>query len=280
MCEVTQADVVVGRDSVRGIAAEGLLRTALSGVTLEAKPHLECWRIVERHPHPSAPIRQNPGTARSPAAHLLLTHSLKQSAGRCDSQMKASHLWHTSPLCPGFMRRTSTIEESCESSPKEASLQKRSAPGALSNWQLAAALFSLSNQTSSRLAIRDATRACAVSREHFSRAFKVAIGMSPRRWHLELRLDRAQLLLAANESSLAAIAAQCGFADQSHFTNVFKRLRRQSPGGYRREVVHLRLAHCRLREHCGIECHKRDLGAEAICGFEAFPYRRFDLLRK
>jgi transcriptional regulator GlxA family with amidase domain len=76
-----------------------------------------------------------------------------------------------------------------------------------------------------------------VSREHFSRAFKIATGMSPSRWHLEKRIDRAQGLIAETELSLAAVAAHCGFADQSHLTNAFKRLRHQSPGAYRRSLV-------------------------------------------
>jgi transcriptional regulator GlxA family with amidase domain len=116
-------------------------------------------------------------------------------------------------------------------------LHGRNARGALADWQLGAALWCLGNQTSLRLAVREATRACGVSREHFSRAFKVATGMSPSRWHLERRLDQAQQLIASSELSLAAIAAHCGFADQSHLTNAFKRLRHQSPGGYRRSLA-------------------------------------------
>src|SRR4051812_4414408 len=113
----------------------------------------------------------------------------------------------------------------------------RKARGALANWQLRVALSCMSNQTSVRLAVREATRACGVSREHFSRAFKIATGMSPSRWHLEKRIDRAQGLIAESELSLAAVAAHCGFADQSHLTNAFKRLRHQSPGAYRRSLV-------------------------------------------
>jgi len=265
-----QADVRVAHDSVRDIAAEGVLRTALSATTSDAKPHVECWRVIERHSGPPAPACRNPGTSPSPSVHLLRTQSLSHGTGYQDLQLQASYFWHASPQCRDFTRRIPMSEDRHESSPNEASQQKRRVPGALSNRQLLAALCCLSNQISPRLAISDATRACAVSREHFSRAFKVATGMSPRRWHLEHRLDRAQLLLAADDSSLAAIAAQCGFADQSHFTNVFKKLRRQSPGGYRRAVVRLRLARCRLRDDYGDDCHERDRVGEGICCFEAF----------
>ena len=116
-------------------------------------------------------------------------------------------------------------------------LHGQKARGALADWQLRAALSCLRGQASLRVAMREAIHACGVSREHFSRAFKIATGTSPSRWHLEKRLDRAQDLIADSELSLAAIAAHCGFADQSHLTNAFKRLRQQSPGSYRRSLA-------------------------------------------
>jgi len=115
--------------------------------------------------------------------------------------------------------------------------RSRLARGALATWQLQAALICLTRKTSLRAAVRDAVQACGISREHFSRAFKISTGMSPSRWHIEQRLDRAQELLANSDLPLAAVAIQCGFADQSHFTNALKRLRQQSPGSYRRSLL-------------------------------------------
>jgi len=43
-------------------------------------------------------------------------------------------------------------------------------------------------------------------------------------------------VLRETDSSLAEIAAICGFADQSHFTRVFTRSVGISPGAWRRNI--------------------------------------------
>jgi len=49
----------------------------------------------------------------------------------------------------------------------------------------------------------------------------------------EARVDRACELLVTTELSMAAIAADCGFCDQSYFTHVFQKLKKSSPKQYR-----------------------------------------------
>lgn len=69
---------------------------------------------------------------------------------------------------------------------------------------------------------------------HFARQFKAATGHPPHDYHIRLRVDRAQELLRTRgrEWTLAAIAAECGFADQSHFSRHFKRVVGVTPGEY------------------------------------------------
>jgi AraC family transcriptional regulator len=68
---------------------------------------------------------------------------------------------------------------------------------------------------------------------HFSRAFKSATGTAPHRFVVERRVDRAKTLLADPEMSLAEIAAAVGFANQAHFSTMFRRLTSMSPRQYR-----------------------------------------------
>ncbi len=49
----------------------------------------------------------------------------------------------------------------------------------------------------------------------------------------EARVERACELLLATEMSMAGIAAECGFCDQSYFTHVFQRLKKTTPKQYR-----------------------------------------------
>lgn len=69
---------------------------------------------------------------------------------------------------------------------------------------------------------------------HFARQFKAATGHPPHDYHIRLRVDRAQELLRTRgrEWTLAAIATECGFVDQSHFSRHFKRVVGVTPGEY------------------------------------------------
>jgi AraC family transcriptional regulator len=80
----------------------------------------------------------------------------------------------------------------------------------------------------------DVARACGLSRGHFTKAFRVATGLTPHQWLQRYRVDKAKTLLLNPSSSIAEIAGACGFADQSHLTRVFSRLVGSTPALWRR----------------------------------------------
>jgi AraC family transcriptional regulator len=59
---------------------------------------------------------------------------------------------------------------------------------------------------------------------HFSRVFARSVGMSPHRYVVHLRLQRAIELVRDGRSGLAEIAARTGFADQSHLSRWVRRV--------------------------------------------------------
>ncbi|MGH3103389.1 MAG: helix-turn-helix transcriptional regulator, partial [Gaiellaceae bacterium] len=81
--------------------------------------------------------------------------------------------------------------------------------------------------------------ACAVGVHpaHLARVFRERHGISVGAYLRRLRLDWAAVQLAREDISLAALAAQAGFADQSHFTRAFKRHTGVTPGRYRHAVA-------------------------------------------
>jgi len=59
---------------------------------------------------------------------------------------------------------------------------------------------------------------------HFSRVFARSVGITPHRYVVRLRLQRAMELVRDERSSLAEIAARTGFADQSHLSRWIRRV--------------------------------------------------------
>ena len=84
------------------------------------------------------------------------------------------------------------------------------------------------------ISLATVARTVKMDRYALARAFRLRYGCSvgQYRHRILVRLAREQLL--ATEDTLAAIAYRNGFADQSHFTRIFKRHTGLPPGRYRR----------------------------------------------
>jgi AraC family transcriptional regulator len=68
---------------------------------------------------------------------------------------------------------------------------------------------------------------------YFSRLFKKSTGFTPHQYLLKCRIDRAKRLIKATDLSIADIASQVGFVDQSHLNRHFKRHFGVSPSQFR-----------------------------------------------
>ncbi|MDI4664104.1 helix-turn-helix transcriptional regulator [Xanthobacter autotrophicus] len=106
--------------------------------------------------------------------------------------------------------------------------------GGLSATQLRRAQELLMAGVDGAVLISDIAAACNVSRSHFIRAFRQATGATPYQWLLARRVEQARALLTRSRLSLAEVAIQCGFSDQSHMTRTVARLTGSTPGAWRR----------------------------------------------
>ena len=68
---------------------------------------------------------------------------------------------------------------------------------------------------------------------HFAHTFKRAMGVAPHQYVGRRRLERAKQLLAHTNLPIVAIAVELGFANQSHFSEVFHRATGATPLTYR-----------------------------------------------
>lgn len=82
-----------------------------------------------------------------------------------------------------------------------------------------------------QVSLHDLARLTALSPYHLNRSFRRKIGIPPHAYQLQVRIARAKAALRCG-SSIAEVALATGFADQSHFTRVFRRLVGRTPGQY------------------------------------------------
>ena len=84
-----------------------------------------------------------------------------------------------------------------------------------------------------KLTLDSLAREVFLSKSYLSSIFKQETGMSLTAYITKVRIEKSKKLLLENSASLASIASQCGFKDQSYFTKVFKKEVGLSPKRFR-----------------------------------------------
>ena len=74
-----------------------------------------------------------------------------------------------------------------------------------------------------------------MSRVHYTRRFKRAVGLSPNEFLVRQRVERSAILLKQTDWTLEQIADVIGYADQHYFSRQFRRTMGVSPGAYRKQ---------------------------------------------
>jgi AraC family transcriptional regulator len=104
----------------------------------------------------------------------------------------------------------------------------------LSRWQLRRAMDYLEAHIMEDISLEEMANLAGLSQSQFARLFKISTSMPPSKWFLDARIKRAQEMLLLGNDSIASIAIQTGFADQSHFTKTFRRATGASPKDWQR----------------------------------------------
>src|SRR5580704_14260734 len=90
------------------------------------------------------------------------------------------------------------------------------------------------NLEGGNLTIARLAKVASLSRFHFARAFKAAVGNSPHQYVSAHRLERAKELLTRGDQSLLDVAVALNFSSQANFTRAFRKGTGMTPGQYRR----------------------------------------------
>lgn len=99
---------------------------------------------------------------------------------------------------------------------------------------LSAAIRLISERAGQPVTNKELARACGLSVRAFERQFRASYDHAPQHYVRQLRVRMSCHALVFSSRSLAEIATDSGFADQSHFNREFRRFLGETPGSYRK----------------------------------------------
>lgn len=111
--------------------------------------------------------------------------------------------------------------------------QTRTAPAPLPAAVVAAVHGHLQAHLAEPLTVGDLARVAHLRPRQFGARYRASTGQTPRQALWQARMQRAAWWLTQTRAPLAAIAAEVGCADQSHFGVCFKRAYGVTPQQYR-----------------------------------------------
>lgn len=81
----------------------------------------------------------------------------------------------------------------------------------------------------SKITVDDLSKIVNMSTSNFFRYFKNVFNTSPMEYLKKIRIAHATAMLSSTDKPISFIAQECGFFDQSHFTNIFKQTTNITP---------------------------------------------------
>ena len=100
--------------------------------------------------------------------------------------------------------------------------------------RIARAVVALEEAPAERWTVAKLAKMAGLSRAAFARRFVAELGVPPLRKLADVRMRRAEALLATTDASLAEIAAAVGYAHEFALSRAFRRHTGSPPGVYRR----------------------------------------------
>lgn len=106
--------------------------------------------------------------------------------------------------------------------------------GGLAPWQIRKVTAYVESRIDRPIRNDELAAIARLNPSHFGRAFRNSIGEPPHEYVIRRRVERAQGLMLSTDAPLSEIALNCGLADQSHLTRLFRRIVGESPRTWRR----------------------------------------------
>jgi len=180
----------------------------------------------------------------------LLTGGLEQTAHRHDLDLETHWQLNDRHLASLILALQADMEDGCPAGrlfgeslgtaiavylARRYAAVRSGAParGGLPAYRLRRVSDYIASNLDKELSLADLSALSGVSPHYFGELFRQSTGMSPHRYVLVRRIERAKELLRNRMLNVLDVAVQTGFSDQSHFTKVFRRIAGATPSQYR-----------------------------------------------
>jgi AraC-like DNA-binding protein len=108
--------------------------------------------------------------------------------------------------------------------------------GGLAPWQIKRVTAHIEANLSEKLSLDGLAALTRLSTSYFAAAFRRSFGTSPYAYIIARRVELAKQQMAEGKLPLCEIALECGLADQSHLSRVFRRVTGTTPTAYRQRL--------------------------------------------
>ena len=103
----------------------------------------------------------------------------------------------------------------------------------LAPFKLKQILELINDSLSEEISLLELAKFLNLSQFHFCREFKKSVGVTPHHYIMQQRVKMAKRVLKQQDASIAEVAVECGFSNQSHLGRVFKQHTGTTPRRFR-----------------------------------------------